>query len=323
MKNSSNHFRKAVALTALLSVSAMLSGAFGHAATSIDRIVAIAGDDIITQSALDRIIRARKDAGEPVDSKEEHWGILRQLIEEQLIVQEAEKRGLSVTENELEFALNDIQKRNRFPDRETFKEAVSRDHLSWAQYAENLKKQLMALKLLSREVNTTVSLDDDAVKEYYRKHPKLFQLPDRVKIRQILLPIPDRADNDTIHRIKEKAEKIYNEARSGTEFRQLVDQYSQGREKRDGGDLGYFKKGDLAQTIDDALFSSSEGDVTPPIQTPLGFHIFKIDALEIGRLRPFETVERQIKERLITEKTADLRSKWIADLWERSFVEIK
>ncbi len=323
MKNSLNHFLKSVILISLITAHVMLLTLQGQAATSIDRVVAIAGDEIITQSELDRIIRSRKDAGEPIDPKKDHWEILKQLIEEQLIVQEAKKKGVTVTEDELEFALKDIEKRNRIPDREALKKAVAMDHLSWEQYLNNLSNQLTALKLLSREVNTTVTLSDEKVKEYYEQHADLFALPDRVQLRQILLPFSENANQTEIDNIKSKAEKIYDEAHSGTDFLQLVQRYSEGHEKKEGGDLGFFKRGDLTPKIDEVIFQLKEGEITPPIETPLGIHIFKIETQEIGRLRPFETVQRKIKEQLIMEKTAELRSQWIEDLRKRSFVEVK
>ncbi len=293
------------------------------AATPIDRVVAIAGDEIITQSQLDRIIQARKEAGEPLESKTQRWQILRQLIEEQLIVQEARKRGISITDDELEFALRDIENRNRFPDRESFKKAVSMDHLSWEQYVDNLRNQLTALKLLSREVTPSVTLSDEAIKAYYHRHPELFRLPDRVKVSQILLAFPDNPTPNDIKRIKNRADQIYEEIRSGTNFIQMVQKYSDGREKKDGGSLGFFKKGDLTPKIDEVIFHLNEHEISPPIETPLGIHIFKVDVREVGKKKPLETVEQQIKEHIMSQKTADLRTEWIDDLWKKSFIEIK
>lgn len=301
----------------------MAAQGLSHAATAIDRVVAIAGKEVITQSQLDRIIRSRKDAGDPVVDSDDHWEILKQLIEEQLLIQEAKRKGISVSEEEVEFALKDIEKRNRIPDRKTLKEAVALDNISWDQYVKNLKNQVMAIKLLSREVNTMVSLNDQTIKAYYHEHPEIFGLPDRVKVRQILLRIPKNTSTKLEKQIKEKAETIYSEAHSGTDFTQLVLEYSEGREKKQEGNLGFFKKGDLTPKIDAELFRLKEGEITAPIRTPLGIHIFKIEIQEIGKLRPFESVKKRIKEKLITEETNALRSKWISDLWKRSFVEIK
>ncbi|VAX29585.1 hypothetical protein MNBD_NITROSPIRAE01-954 [hydrothermal vent metagenome] len=320
MKNCLKHFLKgafvfALTLTATQNIS--------QAVTAIDRVVAIAGKEVITQSQLDRIIRSRKDAGNPVLASDERWKILKQLIEEQLLIQEAGRKGISVSEEELEFALKDIEKRNKIPNRETLKQAVAQDNMSWNQYVKDLKNQIMAIKLLGREVRTTVSLSDQDIKTYYHEHPEIFGLPDRVKITQILLRIPKGISEAFEQQIKEKAETIYKEAHSGTDFIQLVLEYSEGREKNQEGDLGFFKKGDLTPKIDAEIFRLKEGQITAPIRTPLGIHIFKIEKQEIGKMRPFDTVKKRIKEKLITEETNALRSQWISDLWKRSFVEIK
>ena len=301
----------------------MIAPPFNRAATPIDRVVAIAGNEVITQSQLDRIIRTRKDIGDPVEAVGDQWEILRQLIEEQLLIQEARAKGITVSDEEVEFALKDIETRNRIPNREALKQAVSRDHMSWQQYVENLRNQVMAIKLIGREVNTMVSLSDEEVKNYYHDHPEVFALPDRVKVTQILLRIPQNTSETIEKQIKEKAEAIYTEARSGTDFIQLVQEYSEGREKRQNGDLGFFKKGELTPKIDAEIFRLKEGEITAPIRTPLGIHIFKIEKQEIGKMRPFDSVKDKIKEKLIAEKTDRQRSEWISELWKRSFVEIK
>lgn len=320
MKSFLKHFLNTILVYTFVFVAVPT---FNHAATPIDRVVAIAGSEVITQSQVDRIIRSREDAGAPVEADEDKWAILRQLIEEQLLIQEARKKGLTVTDEEIEFALKDIETRNQIPNREALKQAVSKDHMSWEQYVTNLRKQVMAIKLLGREVNAMVSLSDETVKAYYHNHPEIFGLPDRVKITQILLRIPKNTSDSLEKQIKEKAEAIYTEAHSGTDFIQLVQEYSEGREKQQDGNLGFFKKGELTAKIDAEIFRLKEGEITAPIRTPLGIHIFKIEKQEVGKMRPFDTVKNKIKERLIVEETNALRSKWISDLWKRSFVEIK
>ncbi len=309
--------------TFILALSVIATQSLSQAETAIDRVVAIAGKEVITQSQLDRIIRSRKDAGNPVRTSDERWEILRQLIEEQLLIQEARRKGISVSDEEVEFALKDIEQRNKIPDRKTLKQAVSQDNMSWDQYVKNLKNQVMAIKLLGREVRTMVSLSDQVVQAYYHENPEIFSLPDRVKITQILLRIPKNTSETLEQQIKEKAETIYNEAHSGTNFAQLVSEYSEGREKKQAGNLGFFKRGDLTPKIDAEIFRLKAGEITAPIRTPLGIHIFKIEEQEIGKMRPFDSVKKRIKERLIAKETNTLRSQWISDLWKRSFVEIK
>ncbi len=321
MKNYLRPFLNRLGVKALIVL--LFGSGIAHATTSIDRIVAIAGNEVITQSELDLIIRVKKEAGEAFDVKNDQWKILRQLIEEQLLIQEARKRGINITEDEIEFALKDIETRNQIPDRDTLKKAVSTDHIPWEEYVKNLRNQLMALKLLSREVNTMISLNDESIQEYYQKHKEIFGRPDRVKLTQILLLVPNDASEMALDRIKEKSEEIFSKARKGTDFHQLVQEYSEGLEKRDGGNLGFFKQGDLNEKIDTVIFSLNEGGITPPIQTALGIHIFKIEIQETGRMQTLKEVKQSIKERLIAEQTTDLRGKWIDNLWKRSYVEIK
>ena len=326
MRNSSKNSLK-IFLGIFLTFSVLLPVVFSdhrHADAGIlvDRIVAVVGKDVVTQSDLDRLLQSRKGF-EKSKEKPDHWVILHQLIEERLIVHEAGKRGIRVSDEEIEFALKDIETRNNFPDRASFKQAVSMENIPWDQYVTNLKNQLLTLKLLSREINSKLKLSDEEIQAYYDSYSERFQLPDRVRIRQILLKFSPDTTDATKKTLRERAEKIYYDLHEGEDFIQLFRQHSASSAKNREGDLGFFRKGELAEKIEEAVFGLQEGEVSPPIENERGLHLFKVEEKETDRWIPFEKVRRDIEEKLLMEKRAALRKKWMDDLWEKSFVEIK
>jgi len=326
MKNCSKNIHKfrfpksAALLAAFLLPIIFIRPAFGGPV--IDRVIAIVGEEVITQSDLDRLLRSKKMETRS-DDPQEQWKLTRHLIEERLILQEVKRKRIAVTDTEIEFALKDIETRNRFPDREAFRQAVALESQSWEEYVSSLKSQLLILKLLNREIDINISISPEAVQEYYDTHPETYALPDRVRLKQILLSLPANASEERIASRRRQAEEIYAEAQKGLPFDQLVALYSEGPEKERGGDLGFFNRGDLSPEIDRAVFGKKEGELIPPLQSPLGFHFFKVEREEAGRREPLEKVRKEIEERLISKSRSSLQAKWIDDLFEKSYIDIK
>lgn len=295
----------------------------------IDRIVAIANREIITQSELDQAEQllkkenASKEQGAPGSFLSPQRDLLTQLIEKRLVLQEAKRKGVRLSDSELEMALRDIEERNQFPSRDALKNAIAQENLSWEQYVKDLENQLMLLKLMNREVDTHIVLTADEIQAYYDAHPEKFKLPGRIRLKQVLLRIPEGASREAVERLQQKAEKVASEAKSGEDFERLVLEYSEGPERRQGGDLGYFQKGELTPDIDRVVFGLKEGTISPLIKSRLGFHLFQVQEAKEPERQPFEKVKKEIEEQLLGEKREGLRKRWLDELWSRSFVEVK
>ncbi len=293
----------------------------------VDRVVAVANREIITQSELDQAEQAlKKERGASREGDAEfslQRDLLTQLIEKRLVLQEAKKKGIRLTDAEMELALRDIEERNHFPNREALKQAVTQENLSWEQYTKDLENQLMLLKLMNREVDAHIVLTSEEIQAYYEAHPEKFKLPGKIRLKQVLLRLPEGASEEAEDRLRQKAEKVLSEARSGEDFNRLVQEYSDGPEKRLEGDLGYFQKGELTPEIDRAVFGLPEGAITPVVKSRIGFHLFKIEEVKESDRQPFEKVKKEIEEQLLGEKREGIRKKWLDELWSRSFVEVK
>ncbi|TAK04366.1 MAG: hypothetical protein EPO39_11645 [Candidatus Manganitrophaceae bacterium] len=332
MKSSFTKFLNLLAGAALLAAANPVWGEM-----VIDRVVAVVNREVITQSEIDEAAQAVKrskmgspaaaalnpsaDPSEPNRSLEHD--LLNQMIEQKLLQQEAKKKGIRVSDGELELALKDIEERNRFPSREALKQAVSQESVPWEKYMEDLRNQLTVLKLMNREVDANLLITDAEIQAYYDGHPEQFQLPEQIRLKQILIRVPAGASTELIERKKGKAEQVLAEARKGEAFERLVNEYSDGSERHAGGDLGAFKKGDLTPEIERAVFSLKDGEISPVVRTDLGFHLFKVQISPDVRKQPFEKVKKEVEEKLINEKRTALRQKWLNEVWSRSFVEVK
>ena len=326
MKSSSARFLKRLLWTGLLSIGASPPLWGG---VVIDRVAAVVNREVITQSELDEARapaqKAKQEGGGGSVSLErgleQEW--LGRLIEKRLILQEAKREGVRLTDEELDLALKDIEERNRFSGREALKRAVTQENLSWEKYLEDLRNQLILLKLMNRKVDAAVLASEEEVRAYYDGRPEEFKLPDQIRLRQILIRLPSSASPEEAERARRKAERVIAEANGGEDFERLAETFSDGAERRQGGDLGFFKKGELAPEIDQIVFNLEPGAISPVIRTGLGFHLFKVEERQSNRRQTFEKVRKEAEEGLLAEKRESARRKWLDEVWRRSFVEIK
>ncbi len=293
----------------------------------VDRVAAIVNREIITQSELDEAkqsLRAQK--GRKAESPEEP-AILTQMIEERLMLQEAKKKGVYIADSELEIAVKDIETHNRLADRQALIDTVSRD-IPWEQYLDKLRHQLTILKLMHQEAAMDIVVPEEEIKAYYHTQPQRWRMPDQLHLLQIVLiwAIQGRDSyrefsGRALEEIRQKAQEARARALAGEDFQRLVELYSD--HPKNGGDLGFFRRGELSPALDPILFNLKEGEISPIIQTDQGFHLFKVAERQEGGLKPLESVHGEIEALLLAEKKDAARKKWLKRLWEKASIEIK
>jgi len=287
-------------VTMLIMTTDALSGS-----VLIDRIVATVDQDVITESDL------------PVtDAKEQ---ALKHAIENKIILQTAEREGIRISPSEFEQALEELEIRNHFPNREAFRQAVIGSSQSWERYLTDLKVEMTMMKLVRREIAPDLFITDAEIKSFYDSNPKKFQR-EQVKIKQILFPIPQDATNETTEAMLKNATQAEGDIQHGISFEQMETMVLS-----NGGaasELGVFKKGELSPEIESVIFNLGAGEVSKKVQTPIGFHIFKVTDKTSNRA-PLEEAHAEISEFLLKEKMETQSRVWLNGIKKRAVVEIK
>jgi parvulin-like peptidyl-prolyl isomerase len=299
----------------VISLFTLLMG-YPHAvsgAVVIDRIVAVVDREVVTESELDsRLFLETKGLSGPKGSAPQ---ILRSIIENKMITQTAQRMGVRVTADELEQAVDEIVQRNKFPNREAFREAVLASSLTWEQYRSNLKAEITFVKLVGRAIEPDLFVSDEQVQDYYGRNPERFSQPDQIELEEILFPVSDTPSPEALEEVRGKAAAMQIAIQNG----ELPPSMEEGERKR----LGVFKKGDLAAGLEQIVFNLDMGEVSPPVQTPEGFHLFMVTRKMAGAPLPFEKVQRAIMSLLVQEKKEMLTRQWLSQLQKQTFIEIK
>jgi len=306
---------------------------------TIDRIAAVVNQEVITLSEVQEAVlqqavamAASRGASKPKAGDPEFAAAsltpqalsqqLHRLIDRKLQEEEAAQQGITVADADLKRAIEDIKTRNRFTSDAALASALAAEGMTMEQYMQQLRSELLVAKLVNREVRSAVVVAPEEVKRYYDQHPEEFNLPERVKLRQIFVAAP--AGNAEARASKQaKAQSILDELKRGADFNQMARRDSDGAEAGEGGELGWFTPGALMAPLDRAAFALKDGQISDLIETPQGWHILKVEAHEGHRLQPFDQVKDQVHERLLNQRTQQRYEEWFWDLRRNAYVDIR
>lgn len=232
---------------------------------------------------------------------------LSQLIDQKLLLAEAQQRGIEISEQEMQQELADL--RGNYSDAEYL--AILRnsgqDPEHWMQ---QLRIRLLSAKVAASVTNGMAHVDSRQIEEYYLQHREDYRRPAQLLARQMLLAT------------EEEALKLRNRLLAGESFAALALKHSISPDRENGGDLGHFPRGQLPPEFDKILFDLTPGRVSPPVKSPYGIHLFLVDKRVKAGILPLTEVAATIRQQLQSTTEAKLYLQWLQDLRERTAVEI-
>ena len=276
-----------------------------------DRIVAVVNDEIITLSEL-----------RTADTKVFPSASLSFLIEKKLQLQAAKKKGISVSNAEVEEAVNDIKKMNRFTSDEEMNAALLKEGISVEDYKREIREQLIIMKLVNREVKAKISVSDKDVESYYESHKSDFRFPERIKIGYVNVPVKSSDSDDVVQKALGKINNIRRDLNNNVSISELMKRYSDSGDIKFVSDLGFIKKGDLIPELENPAFSMNEGEISDVIKTSTGFYV--IQKIEIKKIeyRPLGEVKDIVRESVFQEKSESVYKDWLYNLKTSSYINI-
>jgi len=307
------------------------TGAAGYGQAQVeDRIVAVVNNDVITLYELNKTVSAYVERIAQSARKEDiaritaeaRTIIMNRMVDDMLVEQEAKKAGIIVKEEDVMASINDIMAR-RGMKLDDLKAALLKEGSSLEAYKEEVKGHLMKMRLAAREVRAKISVTDEEIGDYYSRHRQIYEGREAVRLQQILLMLPRDADEETRDRLRGQAEEILGKLKKGESFGLMAARYSQGPAAQTGGDLGFVEKGTLIPVVDEAAFKLKENELSPVIESSVGFHILRITDRRGKGVKPLTAVREEIKEEITNEKMEKKLQDWIQELRKKSYVEIR
>lgn len=239
--------------------------------------------------------------------------VLDQMINTELLAQNAEKEGIKVTDKEVQSSFNELK--TYINSDEEIKGAAEELGINDEFLKEQAKLSLLIQKSQEKFYKEG-KVSESEMKEYYDKHIDEYK-KDEVEASHILIKTTDDNNKPLSEaeqkKAKAKAEKVLKEVKAGGDFAELAKKYSDDPgSAAQGGALGAFGKGMMVQEFEDAAFGMEPGEISDLVKTDFGYHIIKVTD-RIKETTSFEEAKEGIKEEILKnkygEKVAELQKK--------------
>ena len=299
-----------------------LAAASAASATVVDKIVATVDGDPITLYQLkqysERNLRARQ--GAPVLDQAQ---TLDALITDRVIEKEASDKGIIVRDEDIDHYIEGIKERNHLTD-EQLQQALIAQGLTKESYRVQVREDIQKAQLINREIRGKVSVTPEEVERYYKAHLSEYSTPERIQMAHILFHLDPNPSPDQVAAITAKAEEVRARIKKGADFAEMARQYSDDPSGKNGGDLGWFKHGEMLDELEKATEKLKVGEVSEPVRTKAGIHLIKLEAREGASHEDLGGLQDQIKQQLYNAALEDRFQKWLTEeLRKRHHVEMR
>lgn len=298
----------------------------------VDRVVAVVDEHpILLSEAVQRIRqslfspRAESEAPKPELLQQ----AIEIMIDERLIEQEAERRSIEVTPEEIDRAVHAVAESNGLTTERVYQEAA-KSGLDRPAYRRALASSLREQKLIHLELAPKISIDDSDVRQAYDRMLARERSKRPYRAAWIVLRVPQGASDQAIAAIKARAEQIVREARGGTPFATLARAHSDDPATKDqGGDLGRRVPAGtdggmtLRPQLEKTALQLAVGETSDPIRLDEGFVVLHLVDRPESAPPPFDQVRESLRQQLYVEAVDRARKAWLQEVRNRSCVLLR
>jgi peptidyl-prolyl cis-trans isomerase SurA len=248
--------------------------------------------------------------------------MLEALIMNKLVTKEVEAQGLKAKDTDVDSYIERIKMQGNLDD-EQLKTALASQGMTMESYRKQIADEIGRALLINREIGARVNVTPQDIERYYQEHADEYTHAEQVRVRHIFLPLSPMAPSDEAEEVIALIEDIHKRAVAGEDFAVLADTYSKGPGAGQGGDLGYFKKGQMTPEIERVAFSLKAGEVSQPFRDEIGVHLLKVEEYSGGGTAGLTPeISEQIKSKLYNDALRRRYERWFQeDLRFRHHVE--
>ncbi|HNP51078.1 MAG TPA: peptidylprolyl isomerase [Nitrosomonas nitrosa] len=288
----------------------------------IDHIVAVVNEEVITRNELNDLIESTVKQLQKQGTQLPPYDVLEKQLLERLIMtriqlQRAKEIGISVSDTELDQTLRNIAKENNLSMGD-FYAALEQEGIGLSRFRDEIRDEMLMVRLKEREISSRVNVTEGEIDNFLRTQETSAIGNDDYHVAHILVQIFEQMDAAQVEAKRLRAEEALAKLQEGVEFAQVSAEFSDAPNALQGGDLGWRPIMQMGPAFAEMLINMQPGEVTPVIQSPVGFHILKL----LGR-RPQETpvvIINQTNARHILIKINELTSE---DDAHRMIMQIK
>lgn len=255
--------------------------AFIPAARTIDLIVAVVNEDVITRQELDEAIKTAVSRFQqqgiqlPPDQRTLENQVLESIVTKRIQLQHAKEIGLSVSESELDETIHRIAKENNFSLQE-FLSVLEKDGISFHKFREEIREEMIIARLKEREVKHQVNVTEGEIDNFLRTQETSAVGNDEYHLAHILILIAEDMDASQIQQRKQRADMALEKLKEGVDFSQVAAEFSDAADATKGGILDWRPITQMGPAFAELLSPLQLNEFTQVAHSPSGFHIFKL-----------------------------------------------
>ncbi|PLX78849.1 MAG: hypothetical protein C0615_03160 [Desulfuromonas sp.] len=262
------------------------------------------------------IEQLRKTADQLTDAEMKEVRELAQekLLARELIFQEALVYGIVATEEAIDEERAKIIA--NFPSEDEFYATLEKAGIDAMTYHRMLRQDISVNLMTEKKIADLPDPDKDAIKAMYDKHPEKMIRRGRVRASHILAKLREGEEEQALAKIRELQQEVTPE-----NFAELARSHSDCPSSTAGGDLGWFRRGDMVKQFEEVAFSLKPGEISDIVATQFGFHLVMLLEREEDAPLSLEEAEPQIIKLLKEETSVNLLKQWVEELKERAEIE--
>ena len=303
--------------------------------TVVEEIIARINNQIVTRAEYLRSKESLKQEAQQQDPSnaekiiaERDKDVLRDLIDQQLLLEKGKDLGITA-DTEVIKRLDEMRKEMHMDSMEDLEKAAASQGISYEDFKQNLKNQIITQQVISKEVGSRMSVSKDELQQFYDAHKSQLEQPEQIRLSELLISTEKKDKNASadeaqlVAAAQAKAEDLVAQLRKGASFDDLAKKNSDGPTAAQGGDLGYFKRATLAKELEEKTFAMKPGEVSDAIRTKQGFVILKVTEHQQAGVPPLSQIEGRVQDALYMQKLQPALRAYLQKLREEAYIDIK
>jgi peptidyl-prolyl cis-trans isomerase SurA len=328
----------------VVTAAAVMTMGAGTRADVIEQVLVKVNGDIITKTELEqRQVAALRERlnGQNVDPEmlkndeqlkkalaEITPRVLVNAIDELLLLQHGKDLGLHLGDEQFKQVLNNIRKEQHLEKEEDFLKALAQENMTMDDLRKQLERRMLIEQVQRQEVGSKLTITEEEARQYYAAHPEEFTEPATMTLREILVEVPAASGGAGVNvaaddEAQKKIADVRARALRAEDFAKLATEVSASSSKANGGLIGPFSRDDMSPGLQAMVDKMKPGDITPPVRTPRGYQIFKLESVKAAALQPFDSVRDLISEKVAGARTQTEMKKFLARLRTQAIIEWK
>lgn len=287
---------------------------------TLDQIVAIVNQEIITQSELDTVMVGYKQqlqhSNLPIpDDATLRKQVLDQLINQKLELQIAKSNQVKVTDAQVNERVKLIEQQQHMTE-DGLRQALAASGLTWNDFLKKLKDQLTIYQFLQQQLASTITVKNDDVQKFLKQYQAQHPAPTQYHIIDVLVALPSKATPEQIQQTQNKAASLVNSMSRSANLQALASD----RNGVQVQDLGWLSAASLPDLFVSHILKAKNGDVIGPLEAPNGFHVLKLVEVKTGRSQL--PSNDQIKNYIFQQKMQNALQDWIVKARSHAYIRI-